>query len=158
MDRPFTELVFVTHQREEQRDKLRREESPADAVSVVRGGRDTLDKLRVHARRTHRAWSLDGAPIFGVSVFCALDDIGPASLDGLLAGRLLTYRFVHVTTVGTLRTAGFLMVPTGSRPHYTVTLGTDDDEELGRFLAALGPPQDNRYYFRARSRPRGARR
>jgi hypothetical protein len=46
---------------------------PEDATIVVRGGSDTLDKLRRHAERTARAWSLDGQPLFGISVFAVLD-------------------------------------------------------------------------------------
>ena len=39
---------------------------------VVRGGRDSPDKLRGHAQRTARAWSLDGQPLLGISVFAVL--------------------------------------------------------------------------------------
>ncbi len=121
----------------------------------MRGGPDRVDKLRIHARRTHRAWCLDGVPLFGVSVFCALDDLGPGSLQGLLSGRLLTYRVVHLTTVGTLTAAGFSLLATGRRPHYTVVLGSDHDEALDRLLDCLGPGKDNRYHPVGRKDPEG---
>jgi len=141
--------------REEQRDRERQEPAPAQAVTVVRGGPDSVDKLRVHVRRTNRAWCLDGVPLFGVSVFCALDDIGPASVNGLLSARLVTYRVVHLATVGTLAAAGFSLIATGRRPHFTVVLRSDDDEEIGRLLHCLGPARDNRYHRGGGKHPEG---
>jgi hypothetical protein len=69
--------------REELRPYLRDEGPPDDAIVVIRGGPDTVAKLASHARRTHDAYVLDGAPLWGIFVYCALDDVGPASLDGL---------------------------------------------------------------------------
>jgi hypothetical protein len=83
----------------EQRDRLRHEEAPAEVVVVVRGGRDSIDKLRRHALRTARAWSLDGVPLLGISVFAVVD----RPLETLLRERFATFRTVHVTTAGHLR-------------------------------------------------------
>ena len=141
--------------REEQRGRLRHDPAPADAVTVVRGGPDSIEKLRSHARRTNRAWCLDGVPLYGVSVFCALDEVGPASLQGLLSARLTTYRVVHLTTVAALAGAGFSLLPTGRRPHYTVALGSDGEDDLGRLLDRLGSSQDNRYHQVRAERPEG---
>ena len=80
---------------EELRPHLRDERPPDDATVVIRGGPDTLAKLTMHARRTHDAYVLDGEPLWGISVYCALDDVGPASLDGLLR-RFASYRAVHL--------------------------------------------------------------
>jgi len=63
----------MTGSRIEQRALLRAERVPEGATIVVRGGSDTRDKLRRHAERTARAWSLDGRPLLGVSVFAVLD-------------------------------------------------------------------------------------
>jgi hypothetical protein len=76
---------------EDLRPHVREEEPRSDDVVVVRGGPGTLAKLAAHARRTHRAFSLDGAPFWGVSVFCALDEIGPASLDTILVVKMANY-------------------------------------------------------------------
>ena len=76
---------------------------------TFRGGPATAANLTSHARRTHAAFSLDGQPLWGVSVACALDDIGSASLDGLLR-RFASYRAVHLPTVGQLTAAGFDVV------------------------------------------------
>ena len=132
--------------REELRSRLRHEPVPPDTATVVRGGPDGIEKLRSHARRTNRAWCLDGVPLYGVSVFCVIDDVGPASLEGLLSARLMTYRVVHLTTVATLAAAGFWLLATGRRPHYTVALDSDGDDDLARLLDCLGPPRDNRYH------------
>ncbi|MGH3897133.1 MAG: hypothetical protein ACRDTA_02550 [Pseudonocardiaceae bacterium] len=126
---------------------------PAAAL-VVRGGPDTLPKLQTHARRTARAWCLDGVPLFGISVFCALDDIGPASLPGLLNSRLRTYRCIHYCPVSALRLVGVHLLPTGHRPHFTAVIASDEEDELRRLLACLGPHRENPYRMPP---PRGRR-
>jgi hypothetical protein len=138
---------------EDLRPHVREEEPRSDDIVVVRGGPDTLAKLAAHAQRTHRAFSLDGAPFWGVSVFCALDEIGPASLDTILVVKMANYRLVHTPTVGRIHDAGFELLPTFSRPHYTVRLVSDGDDELSRLLAALGPAEANPYHGRT-PRPR----
>ena len=75
-------------ERIEQRLRLRAEQPPAATTLVVRGGRDTPDKLRTHAERTARAWSLDAVPLLGISVFAVLG----VPLDDLLRRRLATFR------------------------------------------------------------------
>jgi hypothetical protein len=130
----------------EQRHRLRAESPPDDAVVVIRGGPDTTEKLAHHADRTARAWTLDGRALHGVSVFCALDELGAASLDGILAA-MSTYRVVYLCPLGELREAGLDLLPTATRPHFTLfapdTPGTLDVERL---LAALGTAQPNPFY------------
>ncbi|MBW3614414.1 MAG: hypothetical protein KY439_03780 [Actinobacteria bacterium] len=131
--------------RQELRPQLRAEAPPGDAVVVVRGGPTTLARLRDHARRTHDAYLLDGAPLWGVSVFCALDDIGTASLEGLLR-RFASYRVVHLPRVGALTAAGFELLPSFGRPHFTIRLTSDSDEHLKTLLGTLGPGEANPYH------------
>ena len=131
--------------RQELRPHVRDEEPPADAIVVVRGGPVTSANLAHHAQRTHAAFSLDGRPLWGVSVACALDDIGSASHDGLLR-RFASYRAVHLPTVGQLSAAGFDLLPTFQRPHFTLCLAAGTDIEMRRLLAALGDPRDNPYH------------
>lgn len=126
----------------EQRPRLRVEELPADATIIVRGGRDTVDKLLLHALRTARAWSLDGQPLLGISVFAVLD----RPLDELLRERFATFRTVYLPTVHSLSAAGFDLLPTGRRPHFTVRLQSADANERQRLLVALGPARDNPAY------------
>ena len=53
-------------------------------------------------------------PLWGISVYCALDDVGAASLDGLLR-RFSTYRVVHLPRAGQLRRATFQLLPSFGR-------------------------------------------
>ena len=129
-------------QRIEQRTRLRAEQLPPDATVVVRGGRDTADKLLSHALRTARAWSLDGHPFLGISVFAVLD----RPLDTLLRERFSTFRTVYLPTVESLVGAGFELLPTGRRPHFTVRLRNADEVERERLLVALGAARDNPAY------------
>lgn len=126
----------------EQRANVRDEAPPTDATVVVRGGAGTVDKIRVHALRTARAWSLDGRPLLGISVFAVLD----VPLETLLRERFATFRTIYLPTVSDLIRHGFELLPTGRRPHFTVCLSTVDDEELQRLLEALGTRRDNPAY------------
>ena len=131
--------------REELRPLLRDEQPPADAVVVVRGGPSSVDRIREHVRRTHDAFELDGRPLWGISVFCALDDVGPAAVDTLLR-RFSSYRVVHLPTVGRLIAAGFDLLPSFRRPHFTVRLDDVDEASVARLLDALGPAEANPYH------------
>lgn len=129
----------------EQRKLLRVEQPLPETTIVVRGGRDTLDKLRSHSQRTARAWSLDGQPLLGISVFAVLG-IG---LDDLLARRFASFRTIYLPTAGQLRQDGFELLATGQRPHYTVQMRRADDPELEELLAALGATRPNPQYGRS---------
>ena len=128
--------------REELRPMLRAEHAPDGAVVLIRGGPDTVEKLRKHAQKTALAWSLDGQPLLGISVFAVLD----VPADELLRSRLANYRVVHQPTVARLYRAQFQLLPTFRRPHFTVRLQRADDSELNQLLAALGPPWANSEY------------
>ena len=132
-------------QRIEQRLRLRAEQPPAEATLVIRGGRDTPDKLRSHAQRTARAWSLDGRPLLGISVFAVLD-IPP---DDLLQRRFATFRTIYLPAVAHLTKHGFKLLATGQRPHFTIQLRRADDQELAQLLTALGAPRPNPQYARS---------
>jgi hypothetical protein len=129
----------------EQRRLLRAEQPLPGTTIVVRGGRDTLDKLRRHAQRTARAWSLDGRPLLGISVFAVLG----IALEDLLARRFASFRMIYLPTAGQLREREFELLATGRRPHYTVRLSRADDPELEELLAALGPARPNPQYGRS---------
>jgi hypothetical protein len=135
----------VAGDRIEQRLRLRSELPLSQAAVLVRGGPDTLDKLARHAHRTARAWSLDGQPLLGISLFAILD----IPLNDLLSARFATYRVIHLPTAAALRDHDFELLPTGLRPHYTVRLRRADSVELGELLAALGPPVANLQYAKS---------
>ena len=100
------------------------------------------DKLRSHVQRTARAWSLDGQPLLGMSVFAVLDE----PLDNLLRRRFATFRTIYLPTAGRLAEHEFELLPTAQRPHFTVRLRRADDQELVHLLEALGAPQLNPAY------------
>jgi len=102
---------------------------------VVRGGRDTPDKLRGHVSGTAHAWSLDGQPLLGISVFAVLGE----PLDDLLRRRFATFSTIYLPTAGRLAEHGFELLPTAQRPHFTVRLHRADDQELVHLLGAAQP-------------------
>jgi hypothetical protein len=129
------------------RDDLRshvRDELPSDdAAVVIRGGPDTPSLLRSHARRVNRLFVLDGADVFGISVFVASASSGIASERQILQRKLGTYESIYRTTVGELAEAGFGLLATFQSPHFTVILpGLDSVEDLA---GALGPLLTNPY-------------
>ena len=75
-------------------------------------------------------------------VFAVLDQ----PLDVLLRERFATFRTVYLPTVAGLVGAGFELLPTGRRPHFTVRLRQADEPETARLLVALGPASDNPEY------------
>ena len=93
----------------EQRLRLGAEPPLSEATVLVRGGPDTEDKLALNAHRTARAWSFDGQPLLGISVFAVLD----ISLGELLSARFATYRMIHLPTAARLLDRGFELLPTG---------------------------------------------
>jgi hypothetical protein len=138
------------------RDFVRSEPLPPSATLIVRGGPDSVAKLAAHAERLRRAFVLDGAPVLGISVFAASDDIGPASCDGIAAGKLSTYRVRHRVPVGKVTAAGFPLLPTFERPHMTLVLASLD--RVAVLVDLLGPAEPNPQYGeltrRRRRRPR----
>ena len=132
---------MTSEDREELRGRIRHGEHPsADATVVLRGGPDTPSLLATHAKRLFRAYVLDGGPVYGVSVFLVLDDIDPASEVGLLGGKLRSDPFVYRTTAGGLVEAGFELLATFARPHYTVVLPSlDAVNSLANALGTLTP-------------------
>ena len=138
--------VRLPGERIEQRSRLRAEQPLVAATVIIRGGPDTVDKLRRHAERTVRAWALDGVPLLGISVFAVLD----MSLDDLLRRRFASFRTIYLPTAGRLARYQFELLPTGQSPHFTVRLHSADSPELARLLAALGAPQANSQYARGK--------
>ncbi len=136
------------------RDFVRSEGLRSDDVIVIRGGPDAVQKILAHARRLNTIYVLDALPVLGVSIVAAMDDLGPASLPQLLATRLASYREVHLPRAGDLIAAGFELLPTFDRPHFTVVLPDASPASADRLLKAVGPASDNPYYQGRRPRRR----
>lgn len=125
---------------QELRPLLRAEKPPAATVFIVRGGPDSIARLRQDAQRTARHFCLDGEPLLGISVAAALD----VPLDELVSrSPLLRFEYVYARTAAQLQ--AFQLLPTFS-PHFTLRLQRADDPELRELLAALGPLQANPGY------------
>jgi hypothetical protein len=138
------------------REHIRTEAANAAQIIVARGGPANGEQLRLHAERVRRAFVFDGNEVLGISVYGALDDLGPASLDAILGHKLGTYRWVHLVSAGELRTRGFELLATFERPHFTVLL--PDLDTIDGLVDALGAPEANPRYGhsqrRVRRRPR----
>ncbi len=134
------------------RDHVRDEPAPRTATIVLRGGPDTAAKIRLHAQRLRRAYSLDGGDVTGISVFCALDDVGPASVEAILAQKLGSYRVFRRVTAGELIDAGFELLPTFLRPHFTLL--QPDLDSVEELLDLLGPERPNPRYGQRQRPPR----
>ena len=93
---------------------LRAEVAPDDAIVVVRGGSAAAEKLLEHALRQAREYSIDGAPMYSISVSLA---VGGWSLEDLLAGPLASRSTYAVSTVGRLRAGGYRLLLTNASPH-----------------------------------------
>ncbi len=111
---------------------------------MVRGGRDTVAKLRGHAEQTARAWSLDGQPLLGISVFAVLG----IPLEVLPRRRFASFRTIYLPAAGERGKHGFELLATAQRPHFTVRMKRADERELEKLLAALGPARPNPQYAR----------
>ena len=140
--------------REDLRLHLRDEVFPSGTILLLRGGPDTPSLIRSHVRRTNRLYCLDGAPLWGISTFAALDDAGPSSLDGLLSRRLASYEVVHMPSAATLFEGDLQLLPSFRRPHYTVSCASDSLDEAEHVLGLLGAPQENPYNPEVRRRRR----
>ena len=81
--------------------------------------------------------------MFGISVFVALDDVGPISERGILSGKLRTYPSIYLCTAGELIERDLRLLPTFRRPHYTVVL--EDLDAVDDLAAVLGTLRPNPY-------------
>jgi hypothetical protein len=97
------------------RDSIRNEHIPA-ACLLLRGGPESVVKLRRHIERMRRAFLLDGNAVLGISMFAALDVMGIDSREGILSARLSTYRLVHFVSAGDITATGFTAIPPSVGP------------------------------------------
>ena len=105
---------------------------PDDAVVVVRGGPIAAEKIVEHARRQAREFSYRNAPMYSISVSLTVDGW---NLDALLAGPLSSRSTFAVSTAGTVRAAGFVLLPTYEAPHCDLLLTTGEYREADALLS-----------------------
>lgn len=93
---------------------LRSELPPDDATIVLRAGVMDAENVVRAAERTFALYAL-----YGISVEGVLDTTVQEACRG---ERLATYRRVRLSTFGRARDAGFALLATFDRPHFTLVL------------------------------------
>lgn len=111
-------------------------EPPDDAAVVVRGGSMKVDFVR---RRATVAYERLG--VYAISVFLALDE----SVGALCRRepRLRGYGKIRLSSVDRLRAAAFVLLPTFTRPHYSIVLSDLSESSLDRLEVCFDAPITN---------------
>jgi hypothetical protein len=114
---------------------LRSEQPPDDTTVVLRAGVMNADNVRRAAERTFGIYA-----IYGISVVGALDTTVQATCrDERIAG----YRRVRLSTFGRVRRAGFALLATFDRPHFTLVLPDLSELTLSRLDRCFDAPIPN---------------
>lgn len=114
---------------------LRSETPPDDATIVLRAGvMDAANAVR-SAERTFALYAL-----YGISVEGVLDTTVQEACRG---ERLVTYRRVRLSTFGRVRAAGFALVATFDRPHFTLVRADLSELTLARLHRCFDDPIPN---------------
>lgn len=114
---------------------LRPEQPPDDTTVVLRGGAMGLDSVRRAAERTFDLYA-----VFGISVEGVLETTVQKACGG---DRLAGYRHVRLSTFGRVRGAGFALLATFDRPHFTLVLPDLSELMLARLDRCFGAPIAN---------------
>lgn len=109
-----------------------------EMLVVVRLGATTLtdQKLVDQCARTFARWGLHGFSVLEVPD-------GDWQLLARLRPVVTTRRQVLTANAGTLRRAGFPLLPTQDHPHWTVVLSEPTVEQFGRVRALFQGPGPN---------------
>lgn len=127
---------------------IRAEQPPDDATVIIRAGVMQRPTIKKAADRTFDAFG-----VYGISVEGVID-------TGVIEAcrrseRLASYRQVRLSTFGQVRTAGFALLATFTRPHYTLVLPDLAELTVARLDRAFGDPQPNPGRARQVDYPRG---
>jgi hypothetical protein len=114
---------------------LRPEQPPDDAAVVLRGGVLGADGVRRAAERTFDLYA-----VFGISVEGVLD---MTVQEACSSERVASYRRVRLSTFGRVRMAGFALLATFDRPHFTLVLPDVSDFTLSRLDRCFDTPIPN---------------
>lgn len=114
---------------------LRSELPPDDTTIVLRAGvMDAANVVRA-AERTFALYAL-----YGISVEGVLDTTVQEACRG---ERLVAYRRVRLSTFGRVREAGFALLATFDRPHFTLVLADLSELTLARLQRCFDDPIPN---------------
>jgi hypothetical protein len=113
-----------------------REHPPDDAAVIIRAGVMGAVALGRAADRMQRLYG-----VLAISVECAFD---ASVLEACRNPRLVAYGRVRLSTAGRVRAGGFALVPTFSRPHFSLLLPDLSELTMARlercFDAAIPNP------------------
>ena len=126
---------------------IRAEDTPLDAVVVIRGGPITADKILEHAARQQAVFTYHDQPMIAISVDLTIEGW---TIERILVERMWSRSRYAVSTVGALREAGYELVPTSAAPHYSVVLPDATLRAAASLLELFGPTMDNEYRQRRR--------
>lgn len=115
---------------------LRAEQPPDDATVVLRAGLMTVDNVNRSAQRTFDTYAVYGLSVEGV--------IDQSVLDACrTSARIASYRQIRLSTFGRLRAAGFALLATFDRPHFTIVLPDLSELTVARLSSCFDAPIPN---------------
>lgn len=114
---------------------LRSEQPPDDARLVLRAGVMSSDSVRRAAERT-----FDLCAVHGISVEGVLDT---TVQEACRSERVVGYWKVRLSTFGRVRGAGFALLATFDRPHFTLVLADLSELTLTRLDRCFDDPIPN---------------
>jgi hypothetical protein len=124
---------------------IRAESAPDDAVVVMRGAPIAAEKIVEHAVRQQALFTYLGQPMMAISVYLA---VSGWTVDSILRERMRTRSRYATALVGSLRRAGYDLVPTGQLPHFSLVLPGITPGDAAALLAHFGPTLENPYRAR----------
>jgi hypothetical protein len=115
---------------------LRVERAPDDSAVVIRAGLMAADNVRRSARRTFDLYGVYGISVEGVIDQSVLETCRSSE-------RVASYRQIRLSTFGRLSAAGFTVLATFKRPHFTVVLPDLSDVTVARVTTSFNRPIPN---------------
>lgn len=126
---------------------VRDERPPGDDVIVVRGGPLTAQKFVEHALRQQAVFTYRDEPMVAISVDLTIEGW---TVERILRERMWSRSKYATAIVGELRSAGHEFVPTGTAPHYSLTMPDATEAVAVELLAHFGPTLVNDFKQRRR--------
>ncbi len=114
---------------------LRPDVPPDDITIVLRAGVMEAANVVRAAERTFALYALYGISVEGV--------LGTSVQDACRGERLASYRRVRLSTFGRIREAGFALLATFDRPHFTLVLADLSEVTLARLDRCFDDPIPN---------------
>ena len=114
---------------------LRADVPPDDTSIVLRAGVMDAANMARAAERTFALYAVYGISVEGV--------MGTTVQEACRGERIATYRRVRLSTFGRVREAGFALLATFDRPHFTLVLADLSELTLARLDRCFDSPIPN---------------